>query len=177
MIFFLHCLQLLLCVGCGSQCAARSLDMLRGVGNATCHHVTNELARCYVFRTLQTRSIRSSTRLSDAAKLPYLTPYSFTPREHPNPVARDIAVIGGGITGLTTAFDIARTIPDAKITLFESSHRLGGWIDSEIVQVEGGEVVFEWGPRSLRPSVPGAGWATVQLVSFPSRVLPVADPC
>ncbi|KIL94510.1 protoporphyrinogen oxidase [Fusarium avenaceum] len=65
-----------------------------------------------------------------------------------------IAVLGGGLTGLTTAYYLAKKLPStAKITLYESSDRLGGWIktDRVPVDVEGkkGTVAFERGSRSL----------------------------
>ena len=61
----------------------------------------------------------------------------------------DVAVIGGGITGLTAAFRAARLDTCTSVTLYESSNRLGGLIDSEIVPVDGGHVVFEYGPKTL----------------------------
>jgi oxygen-dependent protoporphyrinogen oxidase len=67
---------------------------------------------------------------------------------------RDIAVVGGGLTGLTTAYYLAKQLPStAKITLYEGSDRLGGWIrtDRVPVDVDGvkGTVSFERGPRTL----------------------------
>ena len=88
----------------------------------------------------------------------------FTTRLEPNQSAKDVAVIGGGITGLATAFELSRTMPNAKITLIERSKKVGGWMDSEIVPVDGGEAVFEWGPRSLRYTTDGSGAATIHLV-------------
>ena len=35
--------------------------------------------------------------------------------------------------------------------LYESSDRLGGWINTKHVDVGSGAAVFETGPRSLRP--------------------------
>lgn len=66
----------------------------------------------------------------------------------------DIAVVGGGLTGLTTAYYLAKQLPStAKITLYEGSDRLGGWIrtDRVPVDVDGvkGTVSFERGPRTL----------------------------
>lgn len=95
-------------------------------------------------------------------------PYS--PRDEANPNARNIAVLGGGITGLATAFELSRTVPGAKITIYETAKRLGGWMDSEIVPVDGGEVVFEWGPRTLRHTGDGSGVATVNLVCSCERL-------
>lgn len=66
----------------------------------------------------------------------------------------DIAVLGGGLTGLTTTYYLAKKLPStAKITLYESGDRLGGWIRTEKVPVDAGgksgTVSFERGPRSL----------------------------
>jgi NADPH-dependent 2,4-dienoyl-CoA reductase/sulfur reductase-like enzyme len=83
---------------------------------------------------------------------------------NPNPKAHDIAVLGGGITGLTTAYHLQRTIPYANITIYDQQERLGGWLDSDVIKVDGGEVLFEWGARSLRPDMNGPGLATIMLV-------------
>lgn len=77
--------------------------------------------------------------------------------------ASDIAVLGGGITGLASAHYLSRSLPDAKITLFEASSRLGGWLHSKSVDVGTGNVVFEQGPRNLRPTLPN-GLVTLDLV-------------
>lgn len=94
----------------------------------------------------------------------------YAPRGEVNPNAKSIAVLGGGITGLATAFELSRIIPDAKITVYETAKKLGGWVDSEIVPVDDGEVVFEWGPRTLRNTSDGSGMATVNLVRFYERL-------
>lgn len=78
----------------------------------------------------------------------YTTPREKSKFEHP---IEDVAVLGGGITGLATAYYLAAKLPHAKITLFEGSSRLGGWLLSKTVNVGNGEVVFEQGPRNLRP--------------------------
>lgn len=66
---------------------------------------------------------------------------------------RHIAVIGGGLTGLSSAFHLSRRFPDASITLFEKHHRLGGWVRSERVDVgPSQQMVLEAGPRTIRPS-------------------------
>ncbi|KAF7588741.1 oxygen-dependent protoporphyrinogen oxidase [Aspergillus hancockii] len=67
----------------------------------------------------------------------------------------DAAVVGGGITGLTAAYRLSQDPNCSKITLYEKSSRVGGWLLSETIPVEGGNVVFEYGPRTLRTAVPG----------------------
>jgi hypothetical protein len=68
----------------------------------------------------------------------------------------DVAVIGGGVTGLTAAYRLSQD-PNCKgVTLYERSSRLGGWLESEKLKVDGGEVVFEHGPRTLRTGLPSA---------------------
>ena len=76
---------------------------------------------------------------------------------------RNIAVLGGGITGLTAAYLLSHKLPKATITLFETKDRLAGWLRSTEIDVEGGRVLFEHGPRTLRPSG-ASGMATLDLV-------------
>lgn len=64
-----------------------------------------------------------------------------------------IAVIGGGITGLTTAYCLSKR-DDIKVTIYEEQERLGGWIQSKHFDAPGGRVLFEQGPRTLRPGLP-----------------------
>ena len=54
-----------------------------------------------------------------------------------------VAVIGGGISGLTAAFRLHQAGHDVRV--FESSDRLGGQIKSEMR----GGMLLEWGPDSL----------------------------
>lgn len=68
----------------------------------------------------------------------------------------DIAVLGGGLTGLTTAYYLTRFHPDAKITIYESQARVGGWIDTEQVEVTtlagtDETISFERGARVVSP--------------------------
>lgn len=69
--------------------------------------------------------------------------------------SHDIAVLGGGITGLATAYFLTQQLPRAKITVYEAGDRIGGWLSSKRVEVEGGNVLFEAGPRTLRPAQNG----------------------
>jgi len=62
-------------------------------------------------------------------------------------VMKSVAILGGGISGLSAAYYFACLSPKTRITLFESSSRLGGWIQTQTVN----GVKFELGPRTLRP--------------------------
>ena len=81
----------------------------------------------------------------------------------------DIAVLGGGITGLACTYFLTQQLPEARITLFESTSRLGGWLRSKQVDVGNGKVLFEQGPRTLRPNLPN-GILTLDLVCFEFHV-------
>ena len=78
----------------------------------------------------------------------------------------EVAILGGGITGLASAFYISEAFKDVHVTLYEAGSRLGGWLRSTSVDVGSGKVVFEQGPRTLRPNVPN-GLVTLDLVSHP----------
>ncbi len=125
------------------------------------------------------RCIARSNRLNGLAKaVRGLRPKSTkgTPRPPSN-----IAVLGGGLTGLATAYHLARFLPKAKITVFEASDRLGGWIDTETLNVKTpdgneGVVRFERGGRMI--PIPGNGsfkfddMAFYELVGFSISRLP-----
>lgn len=62
--------------------------------------------------------------------------------------ARRIAVIGGGIAGLSAAWELRKA--GAEVVLFEADSRPGGWIHT--TEREG--FLLEWGPHSVLPSSP-----------------------
>lgn len=79
------------------------------------------------------------------------------------PPRQNIAIIGSGITGLTTAYYLSKIANPPNVTVYEAAPRVGGWLNSKYVDVEGGKVLFEQGPRSLRPAMP-RGFHTAALV-------------
>lgn len=48
----------------------------------------------------------------------------------PRPQGHRTAIIGGGLSGLAAAYQLATRYPDHSFTLFESSHRFGGIVDT-----------------------------------------------
>jgi oxygen-dependent protoporphyrinogen oxidase len=73
-----------------------------------------------------------------------------------------IAILGGGIAGLSSAYYVAREFPNSKVVVFEAGKDKGGWIKSrrvDVVDSEGkkGKVLFELGPRTLRNATVTAG--------------------
>lgn len=63
-------------------------------------------------------------------------------------MSSSVAILGGGISGLSAAYYLARLAPvSTKITLIEGKKRVGGWIESR----RESSVLFEAGPRTLRP--------------------------
>ncbi|KAK0609651.1 Protoporphyrinogen oxidase, partial [Lasiodiplodia hormozganensis] len=87
-----------------------------------------------------------------------------------------IAILGGGITGLTAAFYARKRFPDATITLFESTHRLGGVIDSITTCVNNNNsAICDTGTRTLRANAP-RGIVTLDLLhalNLTPLILPV----
>ena len=83
---------------------------------------------------------------------------------------KSISIIGGGISGLSAAYYASKAFPATKVHLFEASDRLGGWINSERINLGNyGTALIESGPRTLRPNgVSGA--LVLDLVSF-DRIL------
>ncbi|KAE9381840.1 Protoporphyrinogen oxidase [Stipitochalara longipes BDJ] len=79
------------------------------------------------------------------------------------PPERRFAVLGGGITGLSSAHFLTQELPKAKVTIYESEDKLGGWLKSKYVDVKNGRILFEQGPRTLRPSTP-ASLVTLEMI-------------
>ena len=83
---------------------------------------------------------------------------------------KHVAVIGGGLTGLSTAWFLTKFMPEAKVTVYEGSGRMGGWIDTEehAVEIPGatgekkhGVIRFERGARLVQPKTSLQNWDDV----------------
>jgi oxygen-dependent protoporphyrinogen oxidase len=87
----------------------------------------------------------------------------------------DIAILGAGISGLASAYYLLRDHPNAKITVYEASDRLGGWLQSHRAPVRDGSVLFEGALRTIRPAVNGA--LTLQLVCHTTGAIHTHTEC
>ncbi|XP_067094152.1 protoporphyrinogen oxidase [Osmerus mordax] len=85
---------------------------------------------------------------------------------------KTVAVLGGGIGGLSACYSLCKSPLVSKIVLVEGDGRVGGWLNS--TRREDG-AVFEHGPRGIRPA--GAvGRNTLNMVEelgLESEVLPI----
>jgi len=91
----------------------------------------------------------------------------------------NFAVLGGGITGLATAHYLLQELPHARVTIYEASDELGGWMKSTSVDVGNGNIIMEQGPRTLRPNT-AAGLVTLEMVGqilYLSRMRICANIC
>ncbi|KAA8899651.1 hypothetical protein FN846DRAFT_909552 [Sphaerosporella brunnea] len=106
-------------------------------------------SQCRRLTPLASRRLFSSTRCA------------FTDDSQQRP--KSVAILGGGITGLSAAWYMTKFAPAVPVTVFEKSSRLGGWLRSKRVEYDGGSVLFEEGPRTLRSwSIPGL--ATIDMI-------------
>jgi oxygen-dependent protoporphyrinogen oxidase len=77
---------------------------------------------------------------------------------------KNILIVGGGIAGLSAAYYASKElalskvegIPDAHITLIESSNRWGGKITTDRVEFDDGQFIIEGGPDTFLATKPWA---------------------
>ncbi len=67
-----------------------------------------------------------------------------------------IAIIGGGITGLSAAYYAKKKIPNAQITVIEASNRWGGKITTDRAAFDDGQFIIEGGPDTFLATKPYA---------------------
>ncbi|MCH6561696.1 MAG: protoporphyrinogen oxidase [Myxococcales bacterium] len=83
-----------------------------------------------------------------------------TPRDNPELRHLDVAIVGGGISGLAAAFRLRAHQESAgplSVRLFEAGDRLGGTIRTERIKTEEqGDCVCEAGPDSMVTTKPAA---------------------
>jgi oxygen-dependent protoporphyrinogen oxidase len=86
--------------------------------------------------------------------------------------AHDIAIVGGGFSGLALAFRLKRHAPARSIVLLEACGRLGGKALTETVETELGRFLIESGPDSFLAAKPWAKQLAIDL-GLAERLLPI----
>lgn len=71
---------------------------------------------------------------------------------------KKVAILGGGISGLSFAHYLKKKNPELEITIFEKETSLGG----KMLSVSHNQDIIEWGPRAIRPI--GKGRVFLELV-------------
>jgi len=85
--------------------------------------------------------------------------------------SRKIAVLGGGISGLAAAWNLARCRVPAQVVLYEGSNRVGGWLESNVTPGGG---IQELGPKSIRMEKSHVcSRTTLDMVSSEDQVLQI----
>lgn len=67
-----------------------------------------------------------------------------------------LTIIGGGIAGLSAAYYVTKKIPNAQITLIESSNHWGGKITTDRATFDDGQFIIEGGPDTFLATKPYA---------------------
>lgn len=71
----------------------------------------------------------------------------------PEPARTDIAIVGGGISGIYAAWRLAAELRGRQVALFESSRKWGGRIDTTAIPPLGEGAGVELGPMRFTPSM------------------------
>jgi len=88
--------------------------------------------------------------------------------------AVDVAIVGGGISGLTLAWRLSQRRPDLKVVVLEAESRTGGKILTERVEVDGDVFLVEGGPDAILTQKPDA-LALIDELGLSDQVIPIAQ--
>src|SRR5215208_313841 len=67
-----------------------------------------------------------------------------------------MVIVGGGIAGLSAAYYATKKLPQANITLIESSNRWGGKVMTDRISIAEGQFIVEGGPDTFLATKPYA---------------------
>lgn len=82
----------------------------------------------------------------------------------------NVVILGGGVSGLSLAWILARARPDLKIKVLEAEAQVGGWMYSEMPKNLSGmaeeSALLEWGPRTLQATHSGTSLLRLMLTEM-----------
>jgi len=81
----------------------------------------------------------------------------------------NILIIGGGITGLSAAWEIQRARPDISYCLVEASGHWGGKVVSQVIETQGKQFVVDGGPDTLVTRKPET-WALTEEIGLVDQI-------
>src|SRR6478735_2558542 len=84
----------------------------------------------------------------------------------------DVAIVGGGIAGMTVAHRLLTNAPSLRIALFEATGRLGGKVRSEQVVTDAGTFIVEGAADAVLAQKP---WAIelMRELGLGDRLIPI----
>lgn len=88
--------------------------------------------------------------------------------------AVDVAIVGGGISGLTLAWRLQQRRPDLTVIVLEAESRTGGKILTEHMEVDGDGFLIEGGPDAILTQKPDA-LALIDELGLSDQVIPIAQ--
>ncbi|CAN5608338.1 protoporphyrinogen oxidase [soil metagenome] len=86
----------------------------------------------------------------------------------------DVAVVGGGISGLALAWRLRQIAPELRFVLLEGDSRTGGKLLSERVRTGEGEFLIEAGPDSLLTQK-REGLELIEELGMSDQLIPIAQ--
>jgi oxygen-dependent protoporphyrinogen oxidase len=86
----------------------------------------------------------------------------------------DVAIVGGGISGLALAWRLRQCAPELSVQVLETDARAGGKLLSERIETEHGAFLVEAGPDSLLTQKPEA-LALVDELGMSDQLIPIAQ--
>ena len=84
----------------------------------------------------------------------------------------DVAIVGGGIAGLSVAYRLICDAPWLRVALFEATDRIGGKVLTERVETEHGSFIVEAGPDAYLAQKPWARDLAIEL-GLGDEIIPI----
>lgn len=87
----------------------------------------------------------------------------------------DILIIGGGITGLSAAWEIQQRSPNTTYGLLEAARQWGGKVSTQVIEADGQRFIIDGGPDTLITRKPEAWQLTAELGIQNQTISPASE--